>query len=184
MTIEPPSSTEIKAAMGWVIALSIGLMMLGTLAILMPWVALAFFTAAMGWLVIISGLLQVIQAFQARALRTMGLNLGVGALYAITGLSILINPVKSATVFALALGLLFIAEGFFTIAMAFGCRVGRSMSWFVAINGIFTLILGILVINGWPFRALWLIGIYMGLSLLLSGASLLSAALAARKELA
>jgi uncharacterized membrane protein HdeD (DUF308 family) len=61
--------------------------------------------------------------------------------------------------------------------------VGRTMSWFVAINGIFTLILGILVINGWPLRSLWLIGLYLGVSLLFSGSSLLSAALAVRQEL-
>ena len=58
------------------------------------------------------------------------------------------------------------------------------MSWLVAINGIITLILGILVINRWPIGAMWLIGLYLGISLLLSGASLLGAALVARKEAA
>ncbi|TVQ07510.1 MAG: HdeD family acid-resistance protein [Leptolyngbya sp. DLM2.Bin27] len=166
------------------IALSIGLLVLGAVAILMPGVALAVFTAMLGWLVLIGGILQIVQAFQAGALGGKWLGLGVGAFYAIAGLYIVINPVKSAAVFALALGLLFIAEGIFTIIMAFGYRVGRSMSWFVAINGIFTLILGILVINGWPMRSLWLIGLYVGISLLFSGASLLGAALAVRKEIA
>ena len=184
MTMEPPSGTEIKAATGWVIALSLGLMLLGIVAILVPHIALAFLTSGLGWLVLISGILQVIQSFQAGPVRGTCLSRGVGALYAIAGLYILINPVKSAAVFAFALGLLLIVEGVFTIAMAFGYRAGRSLSWFVAINGIVTLTLGIFVINGWPFRALWLIGMYMGISLLLSGASLLSAALAARKELA
>ncbi|MGF1517115.1 MAG: HdeD family acid-resistance protein [Nodosilinea sp.] len=184
MAVEPPSDTEIKATTGWVIAISLGLMLLGVLAILMPNIALAFFTSGLGWLVLLSGILQIMQSFQAGPLRGRCLSLGGGTLYAIAGLYILINPVKSAAVLAFALGLLFIAEGIFTIAMAFGYRAGRSLSWFVAINGIVTLILGILVFNGWPFRSIRLIGAYMGISLLLSGASLLSAALAARKELA
>lgn len=184
MTMDPQSSTEIKTATGWVIALSVGLILLGILAILMPGIASAIFTSAIGWIALISGVLQLVQAFQARAIRALGLSLGVGLLYAIAGLYILFNLVKATAVLTLAFGLLFIAEGFLTITMAFTYRAGRSMSWFVAINGIITLILGILVINRWPFSALWLIGLYVGVSLLLSGASLLGSALAARKELA
>lgn len=179
-----PSDADIKAETSWVIALSLGLMLLGVLAILISNIALAFFTSGLGWLVLTSGILQVIQSFQSRPVKGTCLSRGGGALYAIAGLYILINPVKSTVVFAFALGLLFIAEGVFTIAMAFGYRAGRSLSWFVAVNGIVTLILGILTINGWPFRSIRLIGAYLGISLLLSGASLLSAARAARKELA
>jgi uncharacterized membrane protein HdeD (DUF308 family) len=182
MTIEPQTSTEIKAATAWVIALSLGLMLLGILALLMPGIALALFTAGIGWLVLISGIVQIIQAWKGRAVKGLWLNLVVGALYAIAGVYTLVNPVKSAALFALAFGLLFIAEGIFTIVMVFTHRVRHSMSWLVAINGIITLILGILVINRWPFGAMWLIGLYLGISLLFSGASLLGAALAARKE--
>ena len=180
MTSEPPSSGEIKTATGWVIALSLGLIVLGTVAILMPGLALALFTAAVGWIVLASGVLQVVQAFQARAIRAMGLNLVVGGLYAIAGLYILFNPVKSAAVFAFAFGLLFITEGVVTIGMAFIYRVGHGLSWLVVINGVITLILGILVINRWPLGAMWLIGLYLGISLLFSGLSLLAAARVAR----
>ncbi|MBE9113742.1 DUF308 domain-containing protein [Nodosilinea sp. LEGE 07298] len=184
MTMEPPPNTEIKAtkaAIGWVIALSIGLIGLGILAILVPTIASAVFTSVIGWIALTSGVFQIVQAFQANAFKGQGLSLGVGILYAIAGLYILFNLVNATAVLTLALGLLFMVEGVFTIAMAFSYRAGRSMSWFVAINGIITLILGILVINQWPFSALWLIGLYMGISLLLSGSSLLGAALAVRK---
>jgi uncharacterized membrane protein HdeD (DUF308 family) len=86
-------------------------------------------------------------------------------------------------VLTLAFGILFIVEGIFTIVMGFTNRSGRSMSWLVVLNGIITLILGILVLNSWPLSALWLIGLYVGISLLLSGISLLAAALAVKKEL-
>jgi len=61
--------------------------------------------------------------------------------------------------------------------MAFTQRAGRSMSWLVVLNGMVTMILGIMVLNRWPFSALWLIGLYVGISLLV-------AALAARKVIA
>ncbi|MGG6237260.1 HdeD family acid-resistance protein [Nodosilinea sp. AN01ver1] len=183
--MEPPPSTEIRAtnaATGWVIALSAGLIGLGILAILMPAIASAVFTSVIGWIALVSGVFQVGQAFQAKAFRGQGLGLGVGILYAIAGLYILLNLVNATALLTLAFGLLLMAEGVFTIAMAFTYRAGGTMSWFVAINGIITLILGILAFNRWPFSALWLIGLYVGISLLLTGSSLLGAALALRKQ--
>lgn len=182
--MDAQSRTEIKAATGWIIALSIGLIILGIAAILMPGLALTLFTSLVGWLVLIGGVLQIVQAFKAKALGGTWLSLGVGIFYTVAGLYTLLNPIKTAAVFAFAFGLLFIAEGIFTIVMAFVFRVGGRLSWFVAINGIITLILGILVINRWPIGAIWLIGVYVGLSLLFSGASLLGAALAARQDVA
>ncbi|MGB3138151.1 MAG: DUF308 domain-containing protein [Nodosilinea sp.] len=182
MATETQSNDETKAATGWVISLSSGLIALGILAILMPALASALFASAIGWIVLIGGVLQITQAFQSRALRGLGLSLGVGICYAIAGLYILFNLANAAAGLTFALGLLLIAEGVFTIAMAFKHRAGRSLSWFVAINGIITLIVGILAINGWPLSTLWLVGLYVGISLLLSGASVLGAALAVRKE--
>ncbi|PSN76082.1 hypothetical protein C8B47_29195, partial [filamentous cyanobacterium CCP4] len=71
--MEPPPSTEsteiraTKAATGWVIAFSAGLIGLGILAILMPAIASAVFTLVIGWIALVSGVFQVGQAFQARA---------------------------------------------------------------------------------------------------------------------
>lgn len=177
-------TAEVKAATGWVILLSIGLMGLGVASIAMPSLAITLFTSIIGWLVLVSGIVQIVQAVKARSVNGIGISSVVGLFYTFAGLYMVINPVKSAAVFALALGLLFIAEGLFTILMAFVCRVGGALSWLVAFNGIVTLILGILVFNRWPYGALWLIGLYVGLSLLLNGSSLLGVALSARRQLA
>ena len=182
MTIEPQPQAEIKAATSWVITFSIGVIGLGILAILMPAIAAAFFTSIMGWIALISGVLLVAQSFQARVVKGQWLSLVVGLFYVLAGLYILSNLAKATAGLALAFGVLFMAEGIFTIVMAFVYRVGRSMSWLVALNGIITLTLGILVINRWPFGAVWLIALYVGISLLLTGASLLGAAQAVRKE--
>ncbi|WP_052050618.1 HdeD family acid-resistance protein [Leptolyngbya sp. KIOST-1] len=181
MTTNILSSEEIKKATGWVIFLSIGLIVLGILAIVSPMVASAFFTAMMGWIALISGILMVIQSFRSHPVRGFWLNLIVGLLYAISGLYILFNLAAALLALTLAFGILFIVEGVYTIIMGFVQKVGRSMSWLVVLNGVVTLILGIMVLNRWPVSALWLIGLYVGISLLLTGVSLLAAALAARK---
>jgi uncharacterized membrane protein HdeD (DUF308 family) len=181
MTTDLLSSEDIKKATNWVIFLSIALIVLGILAIISPMVASAFFTAMMGWIALISGILMVIQSFRSHPVKGFWLNLIVGLLYAISGLYILVNLGAALLVLTLAFGILFIVEGIYTIIMGFVQKVGRSMSWLVVLNGVVTLILGIMVLNRWPVSALWLIGLYVGISLLLTGISLLAAALAARK---
>lgn len=178
----PP--TEIKKATNWVIALSILLILLGVLAILSPLLASAFFALTLGWIGLVSGITMIIQSFRADPVRGRWLTLVVGLFYSLAGLFIIFNTVKSVAILTLSFGILFIAEGITTIVMGFTNRVGQSMSWLVVLNGIITLILGILVINGWPSTALWFIGLYVGISILFSGVSLLAAALAARKSMA
>lgn len=172
---------DLKQSTGWIIALSIALIILGILAILMPTIASAFFTSVMGWITLISGVLMIVQSFRSKPVKGFWLNLIVGIFYVIAGLYILFNLVAAVAALTLAFGILFIAEGIVTIIMGFTNRAGRSMFWLVILNGIVTLILGIMVLNRWPSSALWLIGLYVGISLLFSGISLLAAGLAARR---
>ncbi|GAB4344608.1 MAG: HdeD family acid-resistance protein [Leptolyngbyaceae cyanobacterium] len=181
LTTELPSEAKIKKSAGWIIALSIVLIVLGILAIIMPGFASAFFTAVLGWIALISGVVMIVQSFVSKPVRGFWLNLIVGILYVIAGIYILSNLLISVAALTFALGILFIAEGIYTIIMGFTNRAGHRMSWLVILNGVITLILGILVLNQFPFSAIWLIGLYVGISLLFSGVSLLAAALAVRK---
>jgi uncharacterized membrane protein HdeD (DUF308 family) len=184
MVPDLPPTIDVRKNTSWVIALSIGLIILGILAIFMPGFASAFFTSVMGWIALISGIVMIIQSFVSKPVRGFWLNLVVGILYVIAGIYILSNLKLALLGLTLAFGILFIVEGIYTIIMAFVNRAGHRMSWLVVLNGVVTLILGILVLNQFPFSAIWLIGLYVGISLLMSGISLLAAALAARKELA
>ncbi|BAU10930.1 hypothetical protein LEP3755_14220 [Leptolyngbya sp. NIES-3755] len=185
--ISPPElqlDVHVKKSTGWIIALSIALIILGIAAILLPGIASAFFTSMIGWITLISGGVMIVQSFQSKPVRGFWLNLLVGIAYAIAGCYILFNLGAALLVLTFTFGVLFIAEGIYTIIMAFTNRAGHRMSWLVALNGVVTLILGIMVLNRFPFSAIWLIGLYMGISLLMSGTSLLVAALAIRRSAA
>lgn len=183
MTADFQFDTTVKKSTGWVIVLSIVLMILGVLAILMPSIASAFFTSVIGWIALISGAVMIIESFQSKPVRGFWLNLVVGIFYVIAGIYILSNLGAALLALTFAFGTLFIIEGIFTIIMAFTNRAGHRMSGLVAFNGIVTLILGIMVLNRFPASAIWLIGLYVGISLLMSGISLLVAALAVRRTL-
>lgn len=158
MTVDVQAAVNIRKSTGWIIASSIGLIVLGILAILMPSIASAFFTAVMGWIALISGVVMIVESFQSKPLRGFWLNLIVGIFYAVTGIYILFNVGAAVLALTFAFGTLFIIEGIFTIIMAFTNRAGHRMSWLVALNGVVTLILGIMVLNRFPFSAIWLIG--------------------------
>ncbi|MGB3135931.1 MAG: DUF308 domain-containing protein, partial [Nodosilinea sp.] len=85
------SSKDIKKSASWVISLSIALIILGIVAIIAPAIASAFFTAMMGWIALLSGILMMIQSFQSHSVRGLWLSLVVGLLYAISGLYVLFN---------------------------------------------------------------------------------------------
>lgn len=183
MTTNYPSNDAIKKATDWVIVLSIALVILGILAILSPLYASAFFTAVMGWVALISGVIMIIQSFVSKPVRGFWLNLIVGILYIIAGIYILFNLAAAVAVLTLTFGFLFIIEGIYSIVMGVMKRAGLRMAWLVVINGIVTLLLGILVLNRWPSSALWLIGLYVGISLFFSGIALLTSALDVRRNL-
>jgi len=176
-----PDDVNIRKSTGWVIALSIALIVLGIVAVILPGIASAFFTSVIGWITLISGGVMIVQSFQSKPVRGFWLNLIIGILYAIAGIYILFNLGSAVLALTLAFGILFIIEGIYTIIMAFTNRSGHRMSWLVALNGIVTLILGIMVLNRFPYSAIWLIGLYVGISLLMSGVSLLVAALTLRR---
>ncbi|MDX2243398.1 MAG: HdeD family acid-resistance protein [Leptolyngbyaceae cyanobacterium bins.302] len=165
------------------VALSIALIVLGIVSLFLPVFASVTFTLVVGWLLLISGVVQIVNSFKSRHVRGFWLHLGVGIIYTIAGLTILFNPVAGVLWLTAVLGVLFIAEGIYTIIMAFKARTGGNFSWVVLLNGIVTLILGILVWNRFPSSALWLIGVYVGVSILMSGISLLVIALGARRAL-
>ncbi|MBW4440241.1 MAG: HdeD family acid-resistance protein [Plectolyngbya sp. WJT66-NPBG17] len=181
MNVNFQPDVDIRKSTGWVIALSIALIVLGILAILLPGIASAFFTSVIGWITLISGGVMIVQSFQSKPVRGFWLNLIIGIFYAIAGIYILSNLGSALLALTFAFGVLFIIEGIYTIIMAFTHRAGHRMSWLVALNGVVTLILGIMVLNRFPYSAIWLIGLYVGISLLMSGTSLLAAALTLRR---
>lgn len=172
---------EVKKATSWLIALSIVMILTGIVAIALPGISSVTFTLVLGWLLLFNGIVRLIKCFQAKPIRGFWWNLLVGILYVIASLLVISNPVKAVVTLTWVLGFLLIVEGIVTIIAAFINKVGRSLSWMVVLDGVITLILGILVLSQWPVSAFWLIGLYVGISILLSGISLLVISLSTRR---
>lgn len=186
MTIHTPPPEvrdDIRKSLKWLIVGSILLLLAGVAAILMPVVTTLATTFFLGWVFLIGGIVRIVKAFQSKPIRGFWLSLLVGILYVIAGISILSNLLAGAITLTVLLGIIFIAEGIIEIVSSFQARTGQHLSWLVLADGIITLILGILILNLNPVTSLGVIGLYVGISFLFSGGSLLAISLAARRAL-
>jgi uncharacterized membrane protein HdeD (DUF308 family) len=172
---------EAKKATGWLIALSIVMILTGIVAIAMPGISSVTFTLILGWLLLFNGIVRIVNSFRSKPIRGFWLSLIVGILYTISGVIVIANPIGAVLTLTWLFGFLLIFEGIVTIISAFVNKTGRSLAWLLGLDGVITLILGILVLSQWPQSAIWLIGLYIGISILMSGISLLVISLATRK---
>jgi uncharacterized membrane protein HdeD (DUF308 family) len=179
----PPQllASEVKKATGWLIALSIVMILTGIVAIAMPGISSVTFTLIFGWLLLFNGIVRLVKSFQSKPIHGFWWSLIVGIIYLIAGGYVILNPLEAVLTLTWVFGFLLIVEGIVTIIAAFANKIGQNLSWLVVLDGVITLILGILVLSQWPVSALWLIGLYIGISILISGLSLLAIALATRR---
>jgi uncharacterized membrane protein HdeD (DUF308 family) len=155
---------------------------IGILAILAPFAATLATTIFFGWLFLIGGVLGIISAFRTREAPGFWANLALSVLGAILGILFLINPLSGAVTLTWILAVFFILSGVFNfaIARAFSASTGRF--WVVVVSGVIDIALALMLILGLPMTAIWAIGLFVGISFLTSGFSLLFAALDARNN--
>ena len=88
------------------------------------------------------------------------------------GLVMLLLPSVGAAAIGLILTVFFLLDGIAGIALAYATRPLPGWTW-TLFSGLVSLAIAIVFIAGWPFQATWLVGLFVGISLLLDGLSLL-----------
>ena len=150
------------------IAVGILLVIFGIVAIARPVYATIASTLVFGWLFIFAGITQLVYAFGSRGAGQFVWKLLLGVLYVGAGIIVLFNVLEGAIALTLVLGITIFVQGALQVIFAFGIRPARNWGW-VLFSGILAIILGILIWSGWPFNADWIIGLWVGISLLFNG---------------
>lgn len=91
-------------------------------------------------------------------------------------------PLAGVFTATILLGSFLLVEGIFEIILAFQLRPVMNWIW-VLIDGMITLVLGGIVWSQSPASAPWLLGTFVGISILFSGISRLMLAIALRSSL-
>ncbi len=153
------------------------LLLIGLAGILLPQVMTIALSVLMAWLFIGGGLMVGCMTWLGH--RTNWLAWLKTFVLILLGLLIAFNPLAGAAALGLILSVYFFLDGFAGLSLAFHLRPVKGWIWML-INGLLSLGLGVVFIIGWPFSALWLVGLFVGISLFLDGASLLILGLASR----
>ena len=168
----------------WVLFLIEGivLLILGSVAILVPLIATLAFTILVGWLFLISGIVGLITTFWARHAPGFWWSLISAVIGILAGLALLTSPVVGALSLTLVLVAFFIIEGIASIMYAVDHRRQFTGSWFwMLLSGVIDLILAAIILAGLPETAVWALGLLVGINMLFGGGALIAMALAARK---
>ncbi len=170
----------LKKASGTSLVLSIILIIFGLLAIALPMVSSIGVAIVIGWMVIFAGVAQLVHAFQSTGIGHIVWKVVVALIYLVAGFSLIARPVAGVAGLTLVLGVFLFAEGIADVVAYFATRKSGNSSWML-LDGIITLVLGFLIWTRWPSSALWVIGTFVGISMVMTGTTRFMMALAVRK---
>jgi uncharacterized membrane protein HdeD (DUF308 family) len=151
----------------WFLLLGIGLIVLGVLALGSPFLASTVAVVYLGLLLLAGGIVQTISAFWAGKWSGFLLTIFIGLLYMVAGVFIIGHPVESTIELTLMLAFLFIVSGIFRIVSALMLRFPL-WGW-PLLNGVISVLLGVMIYKHWPASGLVVIGIFIGIELIFNG---------------
>jgi uncharacterized membrane protein HdeD (DUF308 family) len=156
------------------------LIILGMVAIGSPMLAAVAVNVVVAWLIVLAGVVHLVLAFHAHGAGSVVWKLLVGVAYLCFGGYLLLHPVLGVASLTLALAALFVIEGVLNLVLFSKMRPLRGSSW-VLVDGIITILLGLLIYMQWPSSSVWAIGTLVGISLIFSGVARIGISLAVRR---
>jgi uncharacterized membrane protein HdeD (DUF308 family) len=159
---------EIGANRSWFAVLGAVLIVLGAIAVVAAFAATLATVLLFGVLLFLAGVAQVVNAATHAGRPGFGLHLTAGILYAVIGGLLVIDPVGGAVSLTLLLAALFLIAGIGRIVLGFQAQ----SPWFT-FSGAIDLLLGVLILVGWPETGTWVIGLFVGIEMIFAGISML-----------
>ena len=99
----------------------------------------------------------------------------------ISGGLMLFYPMPGIAAIGLVLSVYLLLDAFGSFALAHALYPGKGWGS-MTVNGVMSLLLAILFLIGWPATSLWLVGLYVGISLFFDGWALLMVGWALKKS--
>lgn len=156
------------------------LIVFGMFAVGAPFIAAVAVTVAVAWLIVLAGVVHLMLAVHAHRAGRLVWKLLVGVAYIAFGVYLVLHPVLGVVSLTLVLASLFLIEGILDVILFFNMRSMRGAFW-VLVDGIIKLLLGLMIYLQWPSSSAWAIGVLVGVSMIISGVSRVMLSLAVRK---
>src|SRR3954468_873478 len=146
----------------WYLIQGVLLIVAGVLAIIYPVLSSAAVIVLLGWLLIISGVVQGLSLIGARHVPHFWLQLISVILAVLIGCLFLRDPAQGLVTIALLLIVFFMIEGISKVVFALTIRPFPNWGWVLA-SGLVGILLALILWANLPVTALWLIGVLLNL---------------------
>jgi uncharacterized membrane protein HdeD (DUF308 family) len=122
---------------------------------------------------------QFAHALKSTGWSSVGIQMVLAILYIAAGIYTWAFPIPALEVITLWLAAIFFVTGFLRLISTFQHRHFREWFWLL-LSSVISILMGTLIMNGYPESSLWLPGLLIAIELLLQGWSLFFLGLAAR----
>jgi uncharacterized membrane protein HdeD (DUF308 family) len=177
MDIESMEEEKIREGMpssGWLMILGFLIIILGFLSIVVPFLAGAATAIYVGFLLIAEGMVELAGVYKAKGWGAGIAGFLVSVVSIAAGAAMIANPFYGLVLLTLVLAAYFFIHGAGLFFLAFRTRKKRGWGWVFLFDGFLSSLLGILILQGWPFSGLWAVGILVGVRIVLSGLRMLT----------
>ena len=147
--------------------MGVSLIVLGTIAVGSSFFVTVVTVALFGVLLLVAGITEIVTSFWAGKWSGMFVHILIGLLYVVGGFFIIDAPLEGALFLTKVIAILLIVSGIFRIITSLVDQYPGS-GW-VLLNGVVSLMLGIMIYRGWPASGLWVIGLFIGIELIFNG---------------
>lgn len=152
----------------------------GLAALLNPLAATFTAEQIAGWFFLLAGGLQVLAGIRQRSAPGWWAAVSLGVLGLVVGLSLLLQPFAGIISLTLLVAVFFLMSGGTKIALSFTLWKHPSF-WLMLLSGAISVLLGGMIIAGFPTSATIVLGTLLALDLLASGVALVALGLTLRK---
>lgn len=161
---------DIKRSSAWSLCMGIITALLGVFLITFPLLTATITTLLLGCILILVGVARFVFALHSRSIGTFLRHLLLSALYIVAGVLIAFFPIAGVAALTVLLGSMLLVGAAVETATAFQLRSMKGWGWFL-FDAAASLVVGILILAGWPASSVWAIGTLVGVAVLFNGIS-------------
>ena len=151
----------------WLVILGITLMAVGAVAMGAAVITTLTSAVIFGILLLGVGAIQLVNACLARSWRGFLIHVFVGLLYLVVGGLMVEHPVQAAEGLTLLLAAALLLGG--AVRVTFALIESFAGRGWMLLNGVISVLLGVMIWQQWPAASLWVIGLFIGIDLVFSG---------------
>jgi uncharacterized membrane protein HdeD (DUF308 family) len=177
-TMSASDLESVRRGRMFLMVMGVALIVLGAVAMGSSLIATLATVLVFGLLLLLGAVFQVVTAFWAHRWRGFFLHMIAGVLYLIAGVFMIENPLEAALGLTILVAVCLLVGGIIRIVMSVFERF-EGWGW-VFINGLVSVLLGAAIWRQWPLSGFWVIGLFVGIEMFLSGLSWLMLGLALR----